>query len=223
MNSKTAKILATVVVLVGAIGSLMYTSLAEGTEYYKHVDEVMVDPAAWHGKKLQLHGFVVEKSIMRKPGTLEYIFQVHSKGHVVDARYTGIVPDTFKDNSEVVIQAARDRLVGHGDGLARHLARCLPEQRRVDAGRIPSLVHGMQDRTRHDAMGGAIRHRLPGLDCLGQGGDAREAPGRGRARELAIDLQGRDERGDRRYRLEASRRASYRGMYNSISTSSVAR
>lgn len=104
MNSKTVKILATVVVLVGALGSLMYTSLAEGTEYYKHVDEVMVDPAAWHGKKLQLHGFVVEKSIMRKPGTLEYIFQVHSKGHVVNARYTGIVPDTFKDNSEVVIK-----------------------------------------------------------------------------------------------------------------------
>lgn len=104
MSSKTLKIAATVVVLVGALGSLMYTSLAEGTEYYKHVDEVMADPAAWHGKKLQLHGFVVEKSILRKPGTLEYIFQVHNKGHVVHARYTGIVPDTFKDNSEVVIK-----------------------------------------------------------------------------------------------------------------------
>ena len=104
MNSKTVKILATVVVLVGALGSLMYTSLAEGTEYYKHVDEVMVDPAPWYGKKLQLHGFVVEKSNMRKPNTLEYIFQVQNKGHMVNARYTGIVPDTFKDNSEVVIK-----------------------------------------------------------------------------------------------------------------------
>ena len=104
MNSKTIKIFLTVVVMVGALGGLMYTSLAEGTEYYKHVDEVMVDPAAWHGKKLQLHGFVVEKSIMRKPGTLEYIFQIQNKGEVVNARYTGIVPDTFKDNSEVVIK-----------------------------------------------------------------------------------------------------------------------
>ena len=104
MNSKTVKILATVIVMVGALGGLMYTSLAEGTEYYKHVDEVMVDPAPWHGKKLQLHGFVVEKSIKRRPNTLDYIFQVHSKGHVVNASYTGIVPDTFKDNSEVVIK-----------------------------------------------------------------------------------------------------------------------
>ena len=104
MNSKTIKISVTVIVMIGALGGLMYTSLAEGTEYYKHVDEVMVDPAAWHGKKLQLHGFVVEKSIMRKPGTLEYIFQIQNKGEVVNARYTGIVPDTFKDSSEVVIK-----------------------------------------------------------------------------------------------------------------------
>ena len=112
MNSKTIKISLTVIVMIGALGGLMYTSLAEGTEYYKHVDEVMVDPAAWHGKKLQLHGFVVEKSIMRKPGTLEYIFQIQNKGEVVNARYTGIVPDTFKDNSEVVIKRHRSR--GHG-------------------------------------------------------------------------------------------------------------
>jgi cytochrome c-type biogenesis protein CcmE len=104
MKSKTTKVLATALVFVAAIGGLMYASLAQGTEYYKHVDEVMADPSSWHDKKLQLHGFVVEKSIMRKPGTLEYIFQVQNKGHVVNARYTGIVPDTFKDNSEVVIK-----------------------------------------------------------------------------------------------------------------------
>jgi len=104
MSSKSIRILATVVVIAGALAGLMYTSLAEGTEYYKHVDEVMSDPGAWQGKKLQLHGFVVEKSIMRKPGTMEYFFQVQNKGQIVSARYTGIVPDTFKDNSEVVIK-----------------------------------------------------------------------------------------------------------------------
>ena len=104
MKTKALKIVATAVVLFGALGGLMYTTLQEGTEYYKHVDEVMVDPAAWHGKKLQLHGFVVDKSIMRRPETLDYIFQIHSNGHVVNARYTGVVPDTFKDGSEVVIK-----------------------------------------------------------------------------------------------------------------------
>lgn len=104
MNAKTIKILVTAMVLVGAIGGLLYTSLAEGTEYYKHVDEVMVDQEAWRGKKLQLHGYVVENSIKRRPDTLDYIFQVQNNGHVVHARYTGIVPDTFKDNAETVIK-----------------------------------------------------------------------------------------------------------------------
>jgi cytochrome c-type biogenesis protein CcmE len=68
------------------------------------VDEVMVDPGAWQGKKLQLHGFIVPKSIMRKPDTLDWRFEVHSKGHVVRAMYTGVVPDTFKDEAEVVLK-----------------------------------------------------------------------------------------------------------------------
>lgn len=123
MKPKTIRILATAIVLVGALGGLMYTSLAEGTAYYKHVEEVMVDPSAWHGKKLQLHGFVVDKSIGRKPDTLEYAFQVHSKGHVVSARYTGIVPDTFKDGSEVVIKGhlVGDRFVVEPNGV---MAKC---------------------------------------------------------------------------------------------------
>lgn len=104
MHAKTIKILLTAVVLVGAIGGLMYTSLAEGTEYYKHVDEVMADPSAWQDKKLQLHGYVVARSIKRRPDSLDYIFQLESKGHVVNARYTGLVPDTFKDHAETVIK-----------------------------------------------------------------------------------------------------------------------
>ncbi len=111
MKAKTIKIAATIAVLVFALSGLMYTTLSEGTEYYKHVDEVMTDPAAWHDKRLQLHGFVVEKSIFRKPDTLEYIFDVQSKGKVVSARYTGVVPDTFKDGSEVVLKG---RLGPHG-------------------------------------------------------------------------------------------------------------
>jgi cytochrome c-type biogenesis protein CcmE len=104
MKPKSIKIAATAAVLVLALGGLMYTTLSEGTEYYKHVDEVMANPDLWHGKKLQLHGFVVDKSILRKPDTLQYRFQIQNKGSIVQASYTGVVPDTFKDGSEVVLK-----------------------------------------------------------------------------------------------------------------------
>lgn len=104
MKPKHIKIAVTAAVLTLALAGLLYSTLQEGTEYYVHVDEVMHDPAAWQGKRLQLHGFVVDKSIFQKPQTLEYWFQIQNKGAVVPATYTGIVPDTFKDGSEVVLK-----------------------------------------------------------------------------------------------------------------------
>ena len=104
MSSKPLKIGATLLILGLAFAGLMYSTLSEGTEFYKHVDEVMADPGAWQGKRLQLHGFVVETSIMRRPDTLDYRFQVQSNGKVLPVRYTGVVPDTFKDGAEVVLK-----------------------------------------------------------------------------------------------------------------------
>ena len=44
MQSKGLKIGLTTVVLVAAFGGLLWSTLRDGTEYYKHVDEVMVQP-----------------------------------------------------------------------------------------------------------------------------------------------------------------------------------
>lgn len=108
MKPKTIRIALTAGVLVAAMSGLMYTTLSEGTEYYLKVDEVMANPSAWEGKRLQLHGFVVEKSILQRPNTLDYRFQVHNNGKVVPVRYSGVVPDTFKDGSEVVLKGHLD-------------------------------------------------------------------------------------------------------------------
>jgi cytochrome c-type biogenesis protein CcmE len=104
MKTKAFKIALTFVVLSAALGGLMYTTLAEGTEYYKHVDEVMAQPADWYGKKLQLHGYVVPGSVLQRKNSLEYKFKVQSNGHIVDATYIGVVPDTFKGEAEVVLK-----------------------------------------------------------------------------------------------------------------------
>ena len=45
--SQGLKILLTTTVLIAAFTGLMWTSMQDGTAYYKHVDEVMVDPEAW--------------------------------------------------------------------------------------------------------------------------------------------------------------------------------
>lgn len=111
MRSKALKIALTCVVLVAALGGLMYTTLSEGTEYYIHVDEVMQNPASWEGKRLQLHGFV--EDLRQRPNSLDYRFNVRFNGKVITANYTGVVPDTFKNESEVVLKGKL-----HGEGFS---------------------------------------------------------------------------------------------------------
>lgn len=105
MTQKFVRVGLTALVLVSAFGGLLWYSLQQDTAYYKHVEEVMTSPAEWEGKALQLHGYVVPGSILR--GTrdqLEWRFKVQSKGSMVDAAYRGIMPDTFKDEAEVVLK-----------------------------------------------------------------------------------------------------------------------
>ena len=101
MQSQGLKMLLTTGVLITAFVGLMWTTMQDGTQYYKHVDEVMVDPDQWVGKRLQVHGFASE--ISWKPSSLDYRFAIENNGYVVHAEYTGIVPDTFQNESEVVV------------------------------------------------------------------------------------------------------------------------
>ena len=101
MQNKALKIALTTTVLVAAFIGLLWTTMADGTAYYQHVDEVMVNPEPWYGKRLQVHGYAKDIRVRQK--SMEYHFDVENNGYVVRAEYTGIVPDTFQDDAEVVV------------------------------------------------------------------------------------------------------------------------
>ena len=129
MTHRYIKIGATSIILVLAFAGLLWSTLRDGTEYFKNVDEVIVQPKAWEGKTLQLHGYVVPGSILRRRGdSLEYKFKVQNNparasepGAVVDASYTGIVPDTYKDEAEVVLHG---RFAPDGFKSDQVIAKC---------------------------------------------------------------------------------------------------
>ena len=105
MSTRTRTIRAALsgLAIIPAFVAVMYTTVARDAVYYKHVNEVMDAPEQWYGKPMQLHGFVVDKSILQRPNTLDYRFKIRSGEYAVMADYTGIVPDTFKDGAEVVL------------------------------------------------------------------------------------------------------------------------
>jgi cytochrome c-type biogenesis protein CcmE len=136
------KIVASVVVVTGAVAFLLSSSMKQGAEYYKHVDEVMANTGAWQGKRLQVHGHVVDGSIEQAKGTLQYRFKIESKdprAHaVIEASYTGLVPDTFKSGAEVVAKGAltaNNKLDVAPDGI---MAKC-PSKYEAGAAKPPTM------------------------------------------------------------------------------------
>ena len=109
MSHRYIKIGITGLVLLSAFTFLMWTSLRDGAEYFKHVDEVVAERQTLQGRQLQLHGYVIPGSITY--AGLDYRFKVQNNpiragepGNVINVTYSGIVPDTFKGEAEVVLR-----------------------------------------------------------------------------------------------------------------------
>jgi cytochrome c-type biogenesis protein CcmE len=104
MPKKAIRILATVVILGGAFVTLLATSMRENVQFYKHVDEVVPAASEWYGKTLKLQGNVVPGSLNRSTSnSMSYRFDVRHGDSVVTAYYTGLLPDSFSDEAEVVV------------------------------------------------------------------------------------------------------------------------
>jgi cytochrome c-type biogenesis protein CcmE len=127
-RASAIKIVASVAVVASAVAYLLTSSMKQGAEYYKHVDEVVSNVEAWRGKRLQVHGNVVDGSIEQAKGTLLYRFKIESRPPrapgVITATYNGLVPDTFKSGAEVVAKGtltADNQLTVVPDGI---MAKC---------------------------------------------------------------------------------------------------
>jgi len=103
--SRGLKIGASVAVVGLAVGYLVVSTVGggEALEYYKQVDEVAAAPRRWVGRKVQLHGNVVKGSILKRRGSMDFRFAMHSHARWLDVEYRGLVPDAFKDCAELVV------------------------------------------------------------------------------------------------------------------------
>jgi len=135
MSKKTVRVSLSALVVISALTFLMYSSISEGAEYYKYVDEVMEAPEQWYGKRLRVHGYVLGDPMVN-PTTLEYRFTVQANGKTVNAVYRGVVPDTFKKDAEVVLKGTLtpEGVVVEPDGV---MAKC-PSRYEADA--LPAAV-----------------------------------------------------------------------------------
>jgi cytochrome c-type biogenesis protein CcmE len=107
VNRRTAwKILLTVAVSAVAVSGVLWASLGQGAEYYKHVDEARASQDRLRGKRLRVHGNVVNGTLVHQAGTLDYHFTLESKAPrehaTINVDFHGIPPDLFKPGAEVI-------------------------------------------------------------------------------------------------------------------------
>jgi cytochrome c-type biogenesis protein CcmE len=103
MKKKQRKFLVGFGVVIAAIGYLIYTGFSESTMYYLTVSELHASPV--YAKNMRLNGHVVTGSIEKgEVGTMRVRFMAEEGGKETRVVYTGVIPDTFKDGSEIVVE-----------------------------------------------------------------------------------------------------------------------
>jgi len=107
MSGKTALILS-IAVVVSSLGFLVYTGLNTNMVYYYHVDEFLPKAHSLEGEVIKVNGKVIDGSITKSQ--LDYRFGIHgvTAANIVQVEYHGVVPDTFKNGSDVVVEGKYD-------------------------------------------------------------------------------------------------------------------
>ena len=116
MNKKKIKLLIAVVVIVGGIGALVYTSMESTVTYYMKPSEILTkvrnDGDAVYGERVRVGGIVIDKTVKGSAATHTWEFMITdgredkilpvamsktTPNNRITVKYKGIVPDTFKE------------------------------------------------------------------------------------------------------------------------------
>jgi len=96
--------------IIGTICILMLSGIDNAVVYYYTVSEVQSKGQQLTGKGIRISGHVQPGSIRKSDDGTVVDFEVYEKttGKAILVTYAGLIPDTFKDNAEVVVEGVYD-------------------------------------------------------------------------------------------------------------------
>ena len=95
------------IVILGAAGGVMATSIKETGQFYLTPSELSAKVAAdstFRSTGVRVGARVVPGSIQRQPGGRDYAFSVTDGSQTLPVVFHGIAPDTFTDSVDVVVE-----------------------------------------------------------------------------------------------------------------------
>lgn len=133
MRRKKYPFLIAFIVVIGSLAYLLLNTFESSLQYYVTVSELRAEESDYKDRILKVAG--IAKNIVRQDleeGGSLYNFDVEEGGDFISVSYRGLAPDTFKENSEVVVTGSLD---SNGSFEGSHiLAKCASKyEAKVDA------------------------------------------------------------------------------------------
>ena len=115
-RSQRLLLIGLVVVGVAVAVTFALRAFRENLTYFFSPSEVAAGESP--SRTFRLGGLVLENSMVREPGSLTVRFVVSDFAHEIPVRYTGVLPDLFKEGKGVVV---RGRLGADGEFVAEEV------------------------------------------------------------------------------------------------------
>jgi cytochrome c-type biogenesis protein CcmE len=118
-------------VLVGVVAAVGFgvQAFQQNLSYFFSPSDVAAGKAP-SSRPFRLGGMVVNDSVQRQPGSLTIDFTVTDFANTVPVRYTGVLPDLFKEGKGVVVRGevgADGRFIAQ-EVLAKHDENYMPPE-----------------------------------------------------------------------------------------------
>ena len=101
---KKRKFIIGVTIVVAAVGYLGFMGFQSSAMYYYRIGELLDMGSEAYDRGLRVSGTVLTGSIDRDVATRTVEFTVAEEGQTLPVVYTGVIPDTFKDDAGVVVE-----------------------------------------------------------------------------------------------------------------------
>ena len=94
----------TVVVVAGALLTLVFTSFTGALVYFYTPTELLAQTPGLSDKKIRMGGMVQEGSLVREKESLKIRFLVTDGKNQLPVRYEGMLPDLFREGQGVIVE-----------------------------------------------------------------------------------------------------------------------
>ena len=114
--------------VLGLAAGLVLFALSDTITFF-HTPSDLADTHVQVGQRIRLGGMVEQGSVRKTPGTLDIAFLVTDFKHTIPVRFSGILPDLFREGQGVV---AHGRMQGDtfmaDEILAKHDEKYMPPE-----------------------------------------------------------------------------------------------